>query len=94
MADLLWLEPVGGAAGDMFLAAALHLGVPRDELTRHLGALGVPGWRLEVKDAEASGIHGLHLDVEVEDIAVAQTKLRELARSLGIEDRVTIDTAL
>ncbi|MBI5068849.1 MAG: nickel pincer cofactor biosynthesis protein LarC [Deltaproteobacteria bacterium] len=66
MADLLWLEPVGGAAGDMFLAAALHLGVPRDELTRHLGALGVPGWRLEVRDAEANGIHGLHLDVELE----------------------------
>jgi len=66
VADLLWLEPVGGVAGDMFLAAALDLGVPQAELTRHLRALGVPGWRLEVRPAEVSGIRGLHLDVEVE----------------------------
>jgi len=66
VADLLWLEPVGGIAGDMFLAAALHLGVPEAELTRHLSALGLPGWRLATRAAEANGIQGLHLDVEVE----------------------------
>ncbi len=66
MADLLWLEPVGGVAGDMFLAAALHLGVSEVELTRHLATLGVPGWRLATRSAEVSGIRGLHLDVELE----------------------------
>jgi len=66
MADLLWVEPVGGIAGDMFLAAALDAGVSQAELTRVLGTIPVGGWRLEVTDAEDRGIHGRHLEVVVE----------------------------
>jgi pyridinium-3,5-bisthiocarboxylic acid mononucleotide nickel chelatase len=62
MPDLLFLEPVGGAAGDMFLAAALDLGVPREDLERALRTLGVP-FRLEVTRAEAGGVGGTHVDV-------------------------------
>jgi len=66
MADLLWLEPIGGIAGDMFLAAALDLGVPEDGLGRLLSSLGLPGWRLEVTRAESSGIRGAHVEVVLE----------------------------
>lgn len=66
MAEMLYLEPVGGAAGDMFLAAALDLGVARADLEAALRTLGVPGFRLEVTRAEASGIAGTHVDVVVE----------------------------
>ena len=66
MSEVLWLEPIGGLAGDMFLAAALDLGVPRAELERALATLGVPGFRLEVTRAEAGGMAGAHLDVVVE----------------------------
>jgi len=66
MADLLWLEPIGGAAGDMFLAAALDLGVPEADLLRLLATLRLPGWRLEVTRAEASGIQGAHVEVVLE----------------------------
>jgi uncharacterized protein (TIGR00299 family) protein len=62
MPDLLFLEPVGGAAGDMFLAAALDLGVPRTDLERALRTLGVP-FRLEVTRAEAGGVAGTHVEV-------------------------------
>jgi uncharacterized protein (TIGR00299 family) protein len=62
MANLLFLEPVGGAAGDMFLAAALDLGVPRAELERALRTLGV-AFRFEVTRAEAGGLAGTHVDV-------------------------------
>jgi uncharacterized protein (TIGR00299 family) protein len=62
VADLLWLEPVGGVAGDMFLAAALDLGVSRSDLQKALATLGVP-FELEVTAAEVSGIQGTHLDV-------------------------------
>src|SRR3990172_2115790 len=66
MASLLVLEPVGGIAGDMFLAAALDLGVDRAALERILGTLGVTGFRLEVTPKTDSGIRGTHVDVVLE----------------------------
>jgi uncharacterized protein (TIGR00299 family) protein len=66
MAKLLLLEPIGGIAGDMFLAAALDLGLPRAELEQALRTLGVGGWSLVVSAAEISGIRGTHVDVKVE----------------------------
>ncbi|MDP2269764.1 MAG: nickel pincer cofactor biosynthesis protein LarC [Archangium sp.] len=62
---VLWLEPVGGIAGDMFLAAALDAGVSQSELEAQLSTLEVPGWRLEVKKAERHAIVGTHVDVVV-----------------------------
>ncbi len=61
----LWLEPVGGIAGDMFLAAALDLGVSQSELEEQLRSLEVPGWKLELSQAERHAIVGTHLDVVV-----------------------------
>ncbi|HET7755152.1 MAG TPA: nickel pincer cofactor biosynthesis protein LarC [Anaeromyxobacteraceae bacterium] len=66
MSALLWVEPVGGIAGDMFLAAAIDLGVPLAELEGALSLLGVPGFRLAATRAEAGGLAGTHLDVVVE----------------------------
>jgi uncharacterized protein (TIGR00299 family) protein len=63
---VLWLEPVGGIAGDMFLAAALELGISRDELEQALRTLDVPGWRLEVTRAERHAIFGTHVAVHVD----------------------------
>ncbi|BDG09672.1 nickel pincer cofactor biosynthesis protein LarC [Anaeromyxobacter paludicola] len=79
--DLLWLEPVGGLAGDMFLAAALDLGLPRDALEAALAGLGLPGFRLEVTRRESSGIAGTHLDVRVEG---AQPSVRGLSEILAL----------
>lgn len=62
---VLWLEPVGGIAGDMFLAAALDLGVSQSELEAQLHSLEVPGWRLEVTRAERHAIVGTHVNVVV-----------------------------
>jgi uncharacterized protein (TIGR00299 family) protein len=66
VAQLLFLEPVGGIAGDMFMAAALDAGLDRAALERSLATLGVPGFRLEVSRTEAGGIAGTHVDVVVE----------------------------
>lgn len=64
--DTLYLDPVGGIAGDMFMAACLDLGVDQAALERELGKLGALGFKLKVvRDFEAS-IAGLHLDVEVD----------------------------
>ncbi len=62
----LYLEPVGGIAGDMFLAAALELGVSQEDLTAGLKGLGVGGWRFKATRAARHQITGTHLDVELE----------------------------
>jgi uncharacterized protein (TIGR00299 family) protein len=63
---VLWLEPVGGIAGDMFLAAALDLGVAQADLEAPLRTLGLPGWSLKVSKAERHAIVGTHVDVVVD----------------------------
>ncbi|HET8540511.1 MAG TPA: nickel pincer cofactor biosynthesis protein LarC [Anaeromyxobacter sp.] len=66
MAGLLVLEPIGGIAGDMFLAAALDAGVDRAALEAALRTLGLPGWRLDVARRSDAGIAGTHVRVVVE----------------------------
>ena len=78
MADLLLLEPIGGIAGDMFLAAALDLGLPQAELERLLATLPLRGFRLEVTPAEAGGLEGTHLEVAVEGPQPPQRGLEEI----------------
>lgn len=63
---VLYLEPTGGIAGDMFLAAALDAGVPRAELEAQLHSLAVPGWRLVVTRQERHAIAGTHVHVELD----------------------------
>lgn len=90
MAQLLYVEPVGGAAGDMFLAAALDLGVPRGALEAALATLGVPGFRLEVTRAEAGGIAGAHVEVVVEGPQPhhrALSDIQALVRASGLSPR-------
>ena len=77
MASVLLLEPVGGIAGDMFLAAALDLGVDRAALEEALRSLRLP-FRIETARAEAGGISGIHLDVVVEGLAPRERHLSEI----------------
>lgn len=45
----LWLDPVGGVAGDMMVAALLDLGTDEARLRADLDALGLEGARLQVE---------------------------------------------
>jgi uncharacterized protein (TIGR00299 family) protein len=78
MASLLVLEPIGGIAGDMFLAAAIDLGVDPAALEAALRTLGVPGWRLEHSRRTVHGIAGTHLDVVVEGDEPPERGLAEI----------------
>lgn len=64
---VLYLEPVGGIAGDMFLAAAVDLGVDVNALAQLLSGLKLPGWRFEVSRAVRHAISGTHVDVVVDE---------------------------
>src|SRR6266498_900327 len=80
---LLLLEPIGGIAGDMFLAAAIDLGVEPRALEAALRTLGVPGWRLAVARKTDCGIVGTHVDVVVEG---EQPHARGLTEILALVD--------
>jgi uncharacterized protein (TIGR00299 family) protein len=75
---LLVLEPIGGIAGDMFLAAALDLGVDARALEAALRTLGLQGWRLAVTRKTDCGIAGTHVDVVVEGEQPHARGLREI----------------
>ena len=65
MGGVLYIEPVGGLAGDMFLAAAIDLGVELAALEAPLRTLEVTGWKFAVSRAERHAIVGTHVDVVV-----------------------------
>jgi uncharacterized protein (TIGR00299 family) protein len=88
--SLLVVEPIGGIAGDMFLAAALDAGVDRAALEAALRTLGVPGWRLEVSRATDAGIAGNHLEVVVDGAQPHAAHLHDilaLVDASGLPDR-------
>jgi uncharacterized protein (TIGR00299 family) protein len=62
---ILFLEPVGGIAGDMFLAAGLDLGVDEGALLHALSGLGLHGWRLERRWEARHHIGGTHVDIRL-----------------------------
>jgi uncharacterized protein (TIGR00299 family) protein len=66
MSDTLYLDPVGGIAGDMFLAACFDLGVSHAALETELRKLGPLGFQLRVKRDHDASIAGLHVDVQLE----------------------------
>src|SRR5512140_2482075 len=84
MTDVLLLEPVGGIAGDMFLAAALDLGVDRAALEAALATLPVGPFRLELSHRSESAIHGTHVNVVVEG---EQPHARGLAEILDLIEK-------
>lgn len=95
---VLWLEPVGGIAGDMFLAAALDLGISVDALVEPLRSLQVPGWELKVSKVERHHIFGTHVDVVVKedeghvhrswkdiDALISRSKLSDVAKANALK---------
>lgn len=100
MSEILYLEPVGGIAGDMFLAAAIDLGVDVKAIEAPLRTLGVEGWEFKVTKAERHAIVGTHVDVVVTaqqgtdhdhrgwkeiDALISASKLSTRARARALE---------
>jgi pyridinium-3,5-bisthiocarboxylic acid mononucleotide nickel chelatase len=81
---VLYLEPVGGIAGDMFLAAALDLGVDARALEAGLRTLGLDGWGLEVTRAMRQNITGVHLNVRLDSsVPHLHRPLSEILERIG-----------
>jgi uncharacterized protein (TIGR00299 family) protein len=91
MRKVLYLEPVGGIAGDMFLALAIDLGVDPAALEAGLAGLGVPGWKLARSRAVRHAIEGTHVDVEVE--GPPEHAHRPLSEIRALIERSTMSSA-
>ncbi len=64
---VLHLDPVGGIAGDMFLAMLVDLGVSAEALESELAALPVGGYRLHWSREQRQGISGTRLQIEIDE---------------------------
>lgn len=63
----LYLDCYSGIAGDMFLGAALDLGVPREPLEAALAGLALEGFRLQVGRRSHLGLSGTDVRVAIDE---------------------------
>jgi uncharacterized protein (TIGR00299 family) protein len=63
MTRVAYLDPVGGFAGDMLLAALLNAGAPRAALDDAVEALGLHDVRIDVRAAAPLGLVATHVGV-------------------------------
>jgi pyridinium-3,5-bisthiocarboxylic acid mononucleotide nickel chelatase len=108
MTRALFVDPVGGAAGDMLLAALLDAGAPRGALDTTVGALGLHGVRIATERVTRAGMRALHADVRTEvrthERLASEVRARVAAaraldasirrRSLAVLDRLIAAEAL
>jgi uncharacterized protein (TIGR00299 family) protein len=86
MSRVLYLDPFGGAAGDMLLGALLDLGADGDEVRAVLSGLGLPGWRLLVSRERHQGFAGVRVRVEVDEESHPARRLRDVETLLAGAD--------
>ena len=63
---IAYIQPIGGASGDMMLGALTDLGMPIEHLEAELGKLNVGGYRLEARQETRCEMRGTYLNVELE----------------------------
>ncbi len=76
---ILWLNPVGGASGDMLLAALLDAGADLDRVREAVAGTGLTGWTLRTEAATRGGIAARRALVEVADDAPHRSAAELLA---------------
>lgn len=87
---VLHVDPIGGAAGDMLIAAFLDLGVPLAVIERAVQATGLGGYELEVGRRSKHAIAARAFDVIVEGDQPARdySTIRELLARAPLDARV------
>ena len=64
-----YIQPIGGASGDMLLAALLDLGLGLEVLREDLAKLHLSGWDISVTQETRKEVRGAKLNVKVADAA-------------------------
>jgi uncharacterized protein (TIGR00299 family) protein len=84
-------QPVGGAAGDMTLAALIAAGAPQSEVTGSLHSLGVP-FDLVTERIEVNGVAALRANVRYPDEHLHRTigDVRALIENADLPERASL----
>ena len=64
---IAYIQPIGGASGDMLLGALCDLGTPLETLESELAKLDVGGYRLEAREETRCEMRGTYLKVSLDD---------------------------
>jgi uncharacterized protein (TIGR00299 family) protein len=64
-----YLNPIGGASGDMLLAAILDAGLSVGDLTRALAKLNTKGFTITARTGQRGGVHGTLVEVTIDPSA-------------------------
>ena len=62
---ILYLDLVGGAAGDMLMAAMVDAGAPLDLIRSHVARLGLDDVRIDLSEGQSAGLRVKRIDVMV-----------------------------
>ena len=89
MAGAAFFQSIGGASGDMLLAACLDSGAPLDHVLSELAKLGLSGYTLAAQPGVRKEVRGTHLVVSVDDSCRLSpaVQLQTVAGS-GLSERV------
>jgi uncharacterized protein (TIGR00299 family) protein len=63
---IVWLNPLGGASGDMLLGALLGVGAPLDGVRAAVASTGLTGWELSVETVSRGALQATRAVVGVE----------------------------
>ncbi len=86
---IAFIQPIGGASGDMMLGALTDLGMPIEHLEDQLGKLNVGGYRLEARQETRCEMRGTYLKVDVEDqTRYSPRQLLETVEGSSLSDAV------
>ena len=62
-----YIQPIGGASGDMLLGALVDTGFPVEKLRQGLSSLGTEGYSIVATEDTRCEVRGTHLKVQVSD---------------------------
>jgi uncharacterized protein (TIGR00299 family) protein len=80
---ILYIDPIAGASGDMFLGALVDVGADFDHLQAELAKLKVPGFKLTRNQTTRQSIAGTKIDVVVADEPHPHRHLGDLVSIIG-----------
>ena len=69
----LYIDPISGIAGDMFLALMFDLGVDPDKVKAELAKLDLAGYDIDIHSEKRCGIAGTYLDITIDEKQAART---------------------